>query len=134
MVGVVIDQVYDSEITVTELAPSVAVLAFKNMSLDPDNAYFAEGISEEILNVLAGINGLKVASRTSAFSFAETNTPIPEIAAQLNVNHVLEGSVRKQGMRVRITAQLIDASNDKHLRVVSEWSQILSSGRHYGAQ
>ncbi len=110
-----IDQVYDSEITVTELAPSVAVLAFKNMSPDPDNAYFAEGISEEILNVLAGIKGLRVASRTSAFSFAETNTPIPEIASQLNVNHVLEGSVRKQGMRVRITAQLIDASNDKHL-------------------
>ena len=110
-----VDQDYDSEITVTELAPSVAVLAFENMSPDPDNAYFAEGISEEILNVLAGIDGLKVASRTSAFSFADSDTPIPEIASQLNVNHVLEGSVRKQGMRVRITAQLIDASNDKHL-------------------
>ncbi len=61
-----VDQVYDSEITVTELTPSVAVLAFENMSPDPDNAYFAEGISEEILNVLAGIDGLKVASRTSA--------------------------------------------------------------------
>lgn len=108
-------QDYDSEITVTELAPSIAVLAFENMSPDPDNAYFAEGISEEILNVLAGIDGLRVASRTSAFSFAESNTPIPEIASQLNVNHVLEGSVRKQGMRVRITAQLIDASNDKHI-------------------
>ena len=94
---------------------SVAVLAFKNMSPDPDNAYFAEGISEEILNVLAAVNGLQVASRTSAFSFAGTDTPIPEIAAQLDVAHVLEGSVRRQGPRVRITAQLIDAENDKHL-------------------
>ena len=94
---------------------SVAVLAFENMSPDPENAFFAEGISEEILNVLAGVNGLKVASRTSAFSFANTDTPIPEIASKLSVNHVLEGSVRKQGMRVRITAQLIDAGNDKHL-------------------
>lgn len=91
------------------------MLAFENMSADAENAYFAEGISEEILNVLARVNGLKVASRTSAFSFANTDTPIPEIASQLSVNHVLEGSVRKQGMRVRITAQLIDASNDKHL-------------------
>ena len=94
---------------------SIAVLAFENMSPDPENAFFAEGISEEILNVLASIDGLRVASRTSAFSFANTNTPIPEIAAQLDVAHILEGSVRKQGMRVRITAQLIDASTDTHL-------------------
>jgi len=98
---------------------SVAVLAFKNMSPDPENAFFAEGISEEILNVLAAVDGLRVASRTSAFSFANSDTPIPEIASQLDVAHVLEGSVRKQGMRVRITAQLIDASNDAHL-----WSEI----------
>ncbi len=98
--------------------PSLAVLAFKNMSPDPENAYFAEGISEEILNVLTKIDGLHVASRTSAFSFANTNTPIPEIASQLKVNHVLEGSVRKQNTRVRITAQLIDAETDKHL-----WSE-----------
>jgi TolB-like protein len=103
------------KITVTESAPSVAVLAFENMSPDPANEFFAEGISEEILNVLAGIDGLKVASRTSAFSFANSDAPIPEIARKLSVNHVLEGSVRKQGMRVRITAQLIDASNDRHL-------------------
>lgn len=94
---------------------SIAVLAFENMSPDPENAFFAEGISEEILNVLSSIDGLRVASRTSAFSFANTNTPIPEIAAQLDVAHILEGSVRKQGMRVRITAQLIDASTDTHL-------------------
>ena len=94
---------------------SVAVLAFENMSPDPENAFFAEGISEEILNVLTAVDGLRVASRTSAFSFADSNTPIPEIASQLGVANILEGSVRKQGMRVRITAQLIDASSDTHL-------------------
>jgi TolB-like protein/Flp pilus assembly protein TadD len=99
--------------------PSIAVLAFENMSADPENAFFAEGISEEILNVLAGVEGLKVASRTSAFSFSGRDTPIPEIAEQLGVDHVLEGSVRKAGNRVRITAQLIDAGDDAHL-----WSDV----------
>lgn len=94
---------------------SIAVLPFANLSPDPDNAYFADGISEELLNVLAGVEGLKVASRTSAFSFKGTATGIPEIARQLGVAHVLEGSVRKQGLRVRITAQLIDAHSDAHL-------------------
>ena len=97
---------------------SVAVLAFENMSPDPENAFFAEGISEEILNVLTAVDGLRVASRTSAFSFADSNTPLPEIANKLGVANILEGSVRKQGMRVRITAQLIDASSDTHL-----WSE-----------
>jgi len=97
---------------------SIAVLAFDNMSPDPDNAYFAEGISEEILNILAGVDGLHVASRSSAFSFKDKNIPIPEIARELNVMHVLEGSVRRQGDRVRITAQLIHAETDGHL-----WSQ-----------
>jgi TolB-like protein len=98
---------------------SIAVLAFENMSPDPDNAYFAEGISEEILNVLVSVGDLRVASRTSAFSFAGTQTPIPQIAEQLNVDHVLEGSVRKAGNRVRITAQLIAAADDVHL-----WSDV----------
>jgi len=96
-------------------AGSIAVLAFENMSPDPENAYFAEGISEEILNILADIDGLHVASRTSAFSFRGSNTPIPEIAQALDVAHVLEGSVRKQGNRVRITAQLIRADTDGHV-------------------
>ena len=99
-------------------ASGIAVLPFVNMSPDPDNAYFADGISEELLNILAGIEGLKVASRTSAFSFKDKDTPIPEIARLLGVRHVLEGSVRKQGQRVRITAQLIEAGSDAHL-----WSQ-----------
>ncbi|HRP35375.1 MAG TPA: hypothetical protein PLI48_05755 [Gammaproteobacteria bacterium] len=99
-------------------AGSIAVLAFDNMSPDPENAYFAEGISEEILNILAGVEGLHVASRTSAFSFRGKGVPIPQIAGELNVLHVLEGSVRRQGNRVRITAQLIRADTDGHL-----WSQ-----------
>ncbi len=97
---------------------SIAVLPFVNMSTDAENEYFADGISEELLNILAGINGLDVASRTSAFSFKGKDTPIPEIARLLGVRHVLEGSVRRQGTRVRITAQLIDAPRDVHL-----WSE-----------
>ena len=96
-------------------ASGIAVLPFVNMSPDPENAYFADGISEELLNILAGVEGLKVASRTSAFSFKDKDTPIPEIARALGVQHVLEGSVRKQGQRVRITAQLIEAGSDAHL-------------------
>lgn len=97
---------------------SIAVLPFVNMSPDSNNEYFADGISEELLNILAGIDGLKVASRTSAFSFKGKDTPIPEIARQLDVFYVLEGSVRKQGNQVRITAQLIEAGSDAHL-----WTQ-----------
>lgn len=100
----------------TQAAPdSVAVLPFVNMSPDPDNEYFADGISEEILNVLADVGGLQVASRTSSFSFKGREVPLPKIAAQLGVANVLEGSVRKQGMKVRITAQLIDVATDRHL-------------------
>ncbi len=105
--------------TVTQVdRRSIAVLPFVNMSSDPENEFFADGMSEELLNILAGIEGLKVASRTSAFSFKGKDTPIPEIARQLDVHHVLEGSVRKQGNRVRITAQLIEAGSDAHL-----WTQ-----------
>jgi TolB-like protein/tetratricopeptide (TPR) repeat protein len=94
---------------------SIAVLAFENLSDDASNEYFSLGISEELLNVLTRVTSLRVASRTSSFSFMGTNTAIPEIAAQLNVNHILEGSVRKTGNRVRITAQLIDVESDSHL-------------------
>ena len=101
-----------------EQSPSLAVLAFENMSADADNEYFADGISEEILNLLADVKDMSVASRTSAFAFKGKNLPIPEIAAALNVRYVLEGSVRKAGEQVRVTAQLIDADTDRHL-----WSQ-----------
>ncbi len=98
--------------------PSVAVLAFQNMSTDAENEFFADGISEEILNLLADVSGLSVASRTSAFAFKSKDLPIPEIARALNVRYVLEGSVRKAGEQVRVTAQLIDAETDRHL-----WSE-----------
>ena len=107
-----------SSTNTTDNRASIAVLPFVNMSTDAENGFFADGISEELLNVLAGVQGLKVASRTSAFSFKGKDTPIPEIARQLGVQHVLEGSVRKQGQRVRITAQLIQAGTDAHL-----WSE-----------
>ncbi len=98
--------------------PSIAVLPFVNMSRDEENEYFADGLSEELLNVLARIKGLRVASRTSAWSFKGTRTDIPTIAQKLGVAHLLEGSVRKAGNRVRITAQLIEVATDSHL-----WSE-----------
>jgi len=94
---------------------SVAVLAFANLSDDKGNEYFSDGISEELLNVLAKIPGLKVAARTSAFYFKGKEVPVPEIAKQLSVAYVVEGSVRKQGDRVRITAQLIKAADGFHV-------------------
>jgi TolB-like protein/Flp pilus assembly protein TadD len=96
-------------------APSLAVLAFENMSTDAENEFFADGISEEILNLLADVSGMSVASRTSAFAFKGKDLPIPEIAQALKVRYVLEGSVRKAGEQVRVTAQLIDAETDRHL-------------------
>jgi TolB-like protein/Tfp pilus assembly protein PilF len=97
---------------------SIAVLAFENMSGDPDQEYFSDGISEELLNLLAQIPELTVISRSSAFSFKGKDVAIPTVAEQLNISHVLEGSLRKVGNRVRITAQLIEASSDSHL-----WSE-----------
>lgn len=94
---------------------SIAVLPFVNMSADAENEYFSDGLSEELLNLLARIPELQVVARTSAFSFKGSNASIPEIASKLNVAHVLEGSVRKSGENIRITAQLIKASNGYHL-------------------
>jgi len=102
----------------TREPPSIAVLPFVNMSRDEENEYFADGLSEELLNVLAKIRGLRVASRTSAFSFKGKDVDIPTIARTLNVASVLEGSVRRSGKRVRITAQLIQVATDSHL-----WSE-----------
>ncbi len=94
---------------------SIAVLPFVNMSDDASNEYFSDGISEELLNLLAKIPQLRVISRSSAFSFKGKDIDIPTLAKRLNVAHVLEGSVRKSGNRVRITAQLIEARSDTHL-------------------
>lgn len=94
---------------------SIAVLPFINMSGDPEQLYFSDGISEEILNALVRVEGISVASRTSSFNFRNHEQSIPEIAEALGVLFVLEGSVRKSGNQVRITAQLIDAEHDRHL-------------------
>ena len=119
--AVVTDTVQTSGPEPTEFQPppkSIAVLPFVNMSDDAGNEYFADGISEELLNLLAKISGLRVISRSSAFSFKGKDYDMPTIATQLNVAHVLEGSVRKAGNQVRITAQLIDTRSDTHL-----WSE-----------
>jgi len=97
---------------------SIAVLPFVNMSDDPSNEYFADGLSEEILNVLAKVPNLKVAGRTSSFQFKGENLDLREIGSTLGVDTVLEGSVRKQGNRVRITAQLVRTTDGFHL-----WSE-----------
>lgn len=96
----------------------LAVLPFVNMSADPENEYFSDGITEELLNALTRVDGLQVTSRTSSFAFKGKNEDIREIAIQLNVDKVLEGSVRKAGNRVRITAQLINAADGYHI-----WSE-----------
>jgi len=94
---------------------SIAVLPFINMSGDPDNEYFSDGLTEELLNTLVRIGGLQVTGRTSSFAFKGQNVDLREIGRLLNVANVLEGSVRKAGNRVRITAQLVKASDGYHL-------------------
>ncbi len=97
---------------------SIAVLPFLNLSAEKDNEYFSDGITEELLNALAKVEGLLVTSRTSSFAFKGKNTDIREIGKQLGVKTVLEGSVRKYGNRVRVTAQLINSENGYH-----KWSE-----------
>ena len=102
----------------TPAKPSIAVLPFVNMSNDPEQEYFSDGITEELISELAKLKGLKVISRTSAFCFKGKDVDLRTIGKQLNVNNVLEGSVRKAGNRLRITAQLINVADDTHL-----WSE-----------
>jgi len=99
-------------------AKSVAVLPFANMSADPDNEYFTDGMAEEIINALTKIQSLRVASRTSSFAFKGKNEDIGEIGRKLKVSTVLEGSVRKMGNKLRITAQLVNVADGYHL-----WSE-----------
>lgn len=96
----------------------LAVLPFVNMSTDPENEYFSDGITEELLNAITKVDGLQVTARTSSFAFKGKNKDIREIGIQLNVDRILEGSVRKSGNRVRITAQLINAADGYHI-----WSE-----------
>jgi TolB-like protein/Tfp pilus assembly protein PilF len=107
-----------AEAPVQAAAKSIAVLPFVNMSSDPGNEYFSDGLSEELLNVLAKLPELRVIGRTSSFQFKGRNEDLRVIGEKLNVAHVLEGSVRKSGNKVRITAQLIKAADGSHL-----WSE-----------
>ena len=108
----------NSETAVRVPEKSIAVLPFLNMSDDKANEYFSDGISEDLLNLLTKVAQLQVTARTSSFSFKGKDIAIPEIARQLHVAHILEGSVRKAGSTVRITAQLVDVASDTQL-----WSQ-----------
>ncbi len=94
---------------------SIAVLPFVNMSADPENEYFSDGITEELLNALTKVDGLQVTSRTSSFAFKGKNEDVRQIGTELNVTFVLEGSVRKAGNKVRITAQLINTADGYHI-------------------
>lgn len=97
---------------------SIAVLPFTSMSADPENEYFSDGLSEELINVISKVEGIQVSSRTSSFAFKGKQEDIREIAGRLNVQNVIEGSVRKSGNKVRITVQLINAVDGYHI-----WSE-----------
>jgi len=101
---------------------SIAVLPFVNMSADPENEYFSDGISEEILNALTHVEGVQVTARSSSFSFKGKNEDIRQIGTKLGVSKLLSGSVRKAGKRMRITAQLINAADGYHI-----WSEVYDS-------
>ena len=96
----------------------IAVLPFANFSPDPNDEYFADGITEEIISTVSGISGLSVISRTSVMGYKGTTKKVKEIGRELDVGSVLEGSFRKAGNKIRITTQLIDVAGDKHL-----WAQ-----------
>jgi len=113
-----LDPTRDFEKLQTTASKSIAVLPFVNMSSDPEQEYFSDGIAEELLNLLSKIPGLRVSARTSSFQFKGENLDVQKIGRQLNSSLVLEGSVRKSGTNVRITAQLIDAGSGFHL-----WSE-----------
>jgi len=102
----------------TSSMPSLAVLPFANLSGDKENEYFSDGLAEDIIDALAQVPGLRVMARTSAFAFRGKEADVREIGPRLNVEHILEGSVRRAGNRVRVTAQLVKASDGYHL-----WSQ-----------
>jgi TolB-like protein len=105
----------EQEVQEPDQAPSIAVLPFANMSDDPKQEYFSDGIAEDILNALVRNTGMKVVARTSSFQFKGKNQDVREIGTKLNVTHILEGSVRKSGNRIRVTAQLNSTVDGKHI-------------------
>jgi TolB-like protein len=112
------DSASPSAVVTPRHTTGIAVLPFTNMSSDREQEFFSDGVTEEILNLLANVEGLRVTSRTSSFSFKGQATDLPTIARKLGVSHVVEGSVRRAGDRVRVTAQLIDVASDTHI-----WSE-----------
>jgi len=108
----------DQPIVSADSRPSVAVIPFVNMSDDAANEYFSDGISEELLNVLVRVQSLRIPSRTSSFTYKGSNKKLSVIGNELGVDHVLEGSVRKAGNRIRVTAQLVEVKTDTHV-----WSE-----------
>jgi len=109
------EALFATDVETEEQKKSIVVLPFENLSPDPDNAFFADGLTEELIADLSRVRTLRVISRTSAMAFKDTAKTIPTIAQELKVRYALEGSVRKAGTALRITAQLIDADNDEHL-------------------
>ena len=105
-------------VAVPARVPSLAVLPFANLSADKENEYFSDGLAEEIINALTQLPGLRVTARTSSFSFRGKEVDVRKIAARLNVENILEGSVRRAGNRIRVTAQLVSAADGYHL-----WSE-----------
>src|SRR5439155_14195035 len=95
--------------------PSIAVLPFINMSGDPEQEYFSDGITEDIITDLSKVSGLSVVARNTAFTYKGKSVEVSEVAKRLGVDFVVEGSVRKAGSRVRVTGQLINAKDDRHL-------------------
>ncbi|MBT8380720.1 MAG: tetratricopeptide repeat protein, partial [Ignavibacteria bacterium] len=116
--GLIVPSNRELSLEKVDSSKSIAVIPFINMSTDPENEYFSDGITEEILNALVKVEGLQVTSRTSSFAFKGKSADVKEIAEKLNVHSILEGSVRKSGNKVRITAQLINAADDFHV-----WSE-----------
>lgn len=116
--GIVVPSREEVKGKVKQTLNSLAVLPFASLSSDPENEFFCDGMTEELINVLAKVDGLQVTSRTSAFAFKGKNEDVREIAAKLNVQKIIEGSVRKAGNKIRVTAQLINAADGYHF-----WSE-----------
>src|SRR5690606_21691320 len=110
-----LDSVLDHAAAVALDKPSIAVLPFQNLSSDPDQAYFADGIAEDLLTALSRYRWLMVIARNSSCSYKGRAPDVRQVGRELGVRHVVDGSVRRSGSRIRISAQLIDASNGNHV-------------------